>query len=104
VHVRREWSAHAGLKAGVVDRVEKMLEGAGDITDVGRRAEQVAVGLQRVDGARRQSGTDDDLDSLDGVVTRTSEDRLEHLLGRRRRGVMDDEQASHDRILPGGRA
>ena len=52
VQVDAERTAPGGVQARVVDLVEEVLEGAGEIPEVDRASEQVAIGLQHLDGAR----------------------------------------------------
>lgn len=57
-----------------------MLEGAGDVSEVGRTAEQITVGRQHVRGRTREGWSPDDLDALDLRIGRAGQHRLEHLL------------------------
>ena len=97
VHVQPVGPAAGRLQAGVVDAVEEVLERAGHVADVGRGAEQVAVGLEHVGGRRGQGRPDHHLDVVDFVGPRAAHRGLEHLLQGGRRGVVDDQQPRHDR-------
>jgi hypothetical protein len=70
VHVEPVGTADRGRQAGIVDLVEEGLEGAEDIAQVGRRAEDVAVGVEHIDDGGRERRTDHDLDAGDRGVGR----------------------------------
>ncbi len=50
VQVHAEGTPPGGVQARVVDLVEEMLEGAGEVAEVDGASEQVAVRVQYVDG------------------------------------------------------
>lgn len=79
------------VQAGVMHRVEKMLEGTGNVPEVRRAAEDVAVGLQHLDRRHRQRRSAHDLQALNAGIGCTGHHCLEQLLAVWRWGVVDDE-------------
>ena len=70
VDVDAERAADGRVEARVVDLVEEVLERAGHVAEVGRRAEEVAVGLEHVDRGRGERGARHHVDALDAIVRR----------------------------------
>jgi hypothetical protein len=99
VHVKPVRRPGLGVEARVVDLVEEVLERAGHIADVRRRAEHERVRGEHVNSGRGQGGGDHDVDPRLGEirVTGAGHDRLEHRPQRGRRRVVDNEQPRHQR-------
>jgi cation:H+ antiporter len=98
VHVQGVRAAGGGGQARVVDRVEEVLERPGHVADVGRGAQQVAVGGEHIGGPGRERGPGHHVHALDLVGGGTGHHLLEHGLHGRRGGVVDDQQRGHRRI------
>jgi hypothetical protein len=103
VHVEPVGRAGPGVEARVVDLVEEVLERAGHVADVRRRAEHERVRGEHVGNGRGQRGGDHDFDPRVGElrIARARDDRFEHRPQRGRRRVVDDEQPRHPRTSGG---
>ena len=84
-----------------------MLEGAGHVAEVGRRAQDVGVGPQDVDSGGGEGGAGHDVDRRGRVagLPGAGQDGVEQAVERRRRRVVDDQEDGHRAILapPGTR-
>src|SRR5207302_893824 len=77
VHVQAVGTSGGGVQARIVDLIEEVLEGARDVAQVGGRPEEVAVGVQHVEGRRRQRRSAHHLDILDARIGRARRGGLE---------------------------
>jgi cation:H+ antiporter len=98
VHVQGVRAAGGGGQARVVNRVEEVLERPGHVADVGRGAQQVAVGREHIGWPGRERGPGHHVHALDLVGGCPGQHLLEHGLHGRRGGVVDDQQRGHWRI------
>ena len=102
MEVGAEGAAHRVLQAGVVDDVEEVLQGAGEVAQVGGPADDVAVRLEDVGGGGGQRRSDHHLDPLDLRRTCPVAHRLQQGVEVGRRRVVHDEQMGHGPILSAG--
>jgi hypothetical protein len=99
VEVGAERAPDGVLQAGVVHDVEEVLQGPGQVPQVGRAADDVAVGLEHVGGGGGQRRSHHHLHPLDLRVARPLAHRLQQGVEVGRGGVVDDQQAGHGPIM-----
>ena len=71
------------IQTRVVDVVEEIFQCPGHVPEVGRRAEQVAVGVEHVGQRGRQGGPDNHIHPDDLRVTRAGQHGFEQFAGGR---------------------
>ncbi|CAO5244372.1 hypothetical protein FAGKG844_350042 [Frankia sp. AgKG'84/4] len=88
------------FKARIIHAIKKVLQSPRHITDIGWSAENISVGSQDIRGSCRECRPNLNFHALNFIRPSARQNRLQHLLHGRGRGVMDYQQLRHNHTLP----